>query len=467
MLPDLAEPPRLDLPASATKFEYGGTSLPVGFRFPLSYSISYADKHVNHPMKELKSSSVGGVVTGFEALDLKYRRKPGIPTQVVPAPLYFRQSAAAVHPLSPMTGPSSPPRVSFSPRFSPAGPPTTSLALPSAFSLPPAVVSAPPSLPRSPRSPRCGRPGCSGTNASAISKLTGRRSSFNIPLPVKHDMSRRVVDLLMSPRIRALRGTEIPGIAEEPEEVTTAPAADAHSAFACYLFSHLTTGEPSDEEIASGRRGRTVLPTGAMAGDGSRSTSVDSMVHTRAGSTSARPRASRYIFGRASTEILALPEEIEPMQLTPGRFIAATSESVTESAAVSPFHSPPASPPTVPNRGRSAARRSSRSPDVLASSIDPRGRSHMRGAGAVERDLSPSRDSESSNSRGRSEAASRSRARVEREATSRPVGAFSPVEESISNDIVEEDRGRKGRGRGVSHGRRDEERDGSIGRLVL
>lgn len=452
VLPELVDPPQLDLPALATKFEYGGTSLPVGFRFPLSYSISYARDTVTYPAKELKSSSVGGVTAGFETLDLKYRRKPGMPTQAVPAPLYFRQSAAAVHPTSPMTAPTSPPKPAFSPRFSPARPPTTSTSFghPSALSLGPSVVS---DVPISPRVDAFGGKGSPATRHSSL-------ASQSPIVTLKAD--RRKPDLLMSPRIRALRGaSEITAISEELEDIGVADAS-THSAFACYLFAHLTKAEPSDEEIATGRRGRTVQVSGVSTSDGSRSASVDSMVGRTSSAPPIRPRTSRFIFGRGAPELPATSEielEIEPLALTPGRLISATIESSTPSAPASPFHSAPVSPPTRArsNRGRSPPCEDSLDRATeLGARMDPRGRSNLRGVGAVERDLSPTRDSSESVSRGRAQsgAASRERGRESRsrvrndrdESQARPLGA--PVEETVSRGRAGRSQSRLSRGRG-------------------
>lgn len=403
---------------------------------------------MTYPAKELKSASAG-LVSGFDTLDLKYRRKP---TPSVPAPLYFRQSAAAVQPASPITGPLSP-RPRFSPRFSPARVPTTStsFAVPSLLSLPPAVASAPSYLSDF---DKCGRPGCAGSNPTSA-RIPGDHRAASPLAPsavaaIKHDLRRGPTsDLLMSPRIRALRGSsDIVGIVEEEEDIPEINDAATHSAFACYLFSHLTTGEPSDEEIASGTRGRTVQQVGVPT-DGSRSASVDSTFVGRGTSTvAAKSRASRFVYGgRGAPEKLVPTPEAESLTLTPGRFIAATDDSPSPS----PFGTSPSSPPTLSDRGRASARRNlPTEPSSLANSFDPRGRSKLRGPGAVERDLSPVRDSSESASRSRSsqEDNSRergrqpSRSRVREEERCRPVGSAA-----IEEEEEEEERGRQVRSR--------------------
>lgn len=410
-LHELVEPPLLDLPALASKFDYGGTSLPVGFRYPPSYAIS-CNQEVSYPAKELKSSSAG-VESGFNALDLKYRRRPNLPTQTVPAPLYFRHAAAAVNPLSPVTGPMSP-RAVYSPHFSPARLPTpsTTFANPTALVLPPAVTSAPSGLPRSPRYRPLGAT-ANGEHSKSHGFLT-QSSAIN---SVRNELRKASAELLMSPRIRALRAsTDIAGIPEMEEDISEATAPPTESAFASYLFSHLTTGEPNEEEIASGRRGRTVQQSGLPAeGLGSRSASVDSNFVGRSNSTSAvvpRPRLNRFIFGgRAQVDRLVPTREIEELSLTPGRFITATQGSGTPSPSPSPFSSPPASPP-VADRGRLSNRRASETPVGSDFSCgDSRGRSNRRGAGALERDLSPVRDPSESVSRGRAPGGASSRER--------------------------------------------------------
>ena len=327
---------------------------------------------------------------------------------------------------------------------------STSFANPSALSLPPAVAQASSSLVGT---DKCGRPGCAGSKSTA-STIPGDQRSVSTPAQsavaaMKHELRRGPAsDLLMSPRIRALRGsTEIVGIVEEEEDIPEINESATHSAFACYLFSHLTTGEPSDEEIASGTRGRTVQQVGVPT-DGSRSASVDSTFVGRGTSTvTARSRASRLVYGgRGVPEKLVPTPEIEPVTLTPGLFIAATDDSPSPSS----FATSPSSPPTFADRGRASARRNE--PSSLANSFDPRGRSKLRGPGAVERDLSPVRDSSESASRGRSEEGnsrergrqpSRSRARETAEERCRPVGAAAIAEETED----EEERGRQVRSR--------------------
>lgn len=443
---ELVEPPLLDLPALATKFEYGGTSLPVGFKYPPSYSLSY-NNQVTYPSKELKSSSVG-VESGFNTLDLKYRRKPNLPTQTVPAPLYFRHAAAAVNPSSPVTTPMSP-RLVYTPNYSPARLPTpsTTFANPSALVLPPAVAVATSALPRSPRHSTRPLAVVNGEHSKSHGFLTGSAAVNS----VKNELRRTSADLLMSPRIRALRGLgDIGGIPELEEDISEAAGPATESAFASYLFSHLTTGDPSDEEIASGRRGRTILQTGLPV-EGSRSASVDSTFVIRnnnASTVEPRARPGRFIFGGRAPAIVPT-RDIEELDLTPGRTISATLSSASPSP--SPFTSPPASPP-VANRGRASNRRDEvPSTSDLSSSVNPRGRSNMRGPGAVERDLSPVREPSESASRGRSAngATSRERGRQGSRSQARDQHAevFRPLSRVVSKESVEEERGRRSRSR--------------------
>lgn len=381
------DPPRLDLPAPLS-----GT-----LRYPSGYALSYAHEHqLAFPAKELKSALASFVPSPDAFEDLKYRRRPGTKatSQTVPAPLYFRQ-AAAQH--SPALLPSSPPpRSHFSPRTSPNRPP--SLSNVSSFALPPpATENAGPSLPPSP----------------ALSPIdsTNRRSSW-APSSGATTMARRyskdaAADLLLSPRIHALRAAEsTSSIVEDNCEQ------DAnHSAFAHYLFSHLgeSNEDVDDTSVSLGPRGRS-SDHPPLSIEAKRSVSADSVLPIRTPSLG-KARRGRFFFARGSaagTDSNAedeLDDEVTPMQkpkkpvLEPGHFIGATTDSPLSSAApstsaLSSLSSSPSSPP-IASRGRSSTRRPS---DSFPSSPteqptpDPRGRSKLRGLGAVKRSQSPHRE---------------------------------------------------------------------------
>ncbi|GAA5989212.1 hypothetical protein JCM10908_001210 [Rhodotorula pacifica] len=459
---DLGEPPALDLPPPKHGIEYGGQSLPHGLRFPSTWTINYQPDLLSSPL--VQSNDVQ------QAKDLRYRRKPGKPQSVVPSPLYFRQKAAARHG-SPGFGATS----VFNPSMS---------GLPASTDVSGAHIHeddiASLDLPGQrhadsvshllPKPAHCGRAGCVGVPKRPKleqQRSSGRRVSGSMSPALRGlaplDTSD---DLLLSPRIRSLRLNHSPS---DPREVSplaspadgnaSAPKEDEHSAFACYLFSHLSTEAPPEEE-----RGRTSMVNHA-APELLRSRSVDTVlaarhaVHTTANSASPAPAASRprgMMGGRNAAVNMRSEPAIETatrgrrrspspaavptadkddtslftangaeldrdatvrapnqrgrdrhrMQLTPGHFISATSETPS---GVSPFRSPPPSPPTA-GRGRSVTRRMSDAEPVA--SVDPRGRSKMRGAGAVQRSQSPSaRKNSLSPSRSRSQSRSRSKTR--------------------------------------------------------
>lgn len=442
MLADLAvqgEPPRLELPAPAGKFAYGvASSLPLmsaGARdaAALNFALAYAHD-LAYPAKALAGA--------FE--DLKYRRKPGkAPSQIVPAPLYFRQ-AAAQH--SPALLPSSPPRPSFSPRISVARRPSISGVNISAFALPPSRTTT--SRPTSPELEERPRPN------------GARRASWNAPPG----------DLLLSPRIRALRTDGDAPIVEDPREgsETVTP----QSAFAQYLFSHAstTTPTPREREIdaseAEGReRGRgwaQEIPQAGGASLAQRSVSADS-TPTRTPSSVGTARPPRFLFSRGAAANVDPDDEVTPLVLSPvpvarpkPRLIPGDLIMATISTPTSPAPSAPSSPPTA-NRGRSHTRRPpSPSPTDLdaAPLVDPRGRSKLRGLGAVKRSLSPVRDPSASASRGRHSDVSHERGRKEsssraRSERSETKGRGRPERREDDEELVElaEDSEDEGRGR--------------------
>lgn len=396
------EPPPLDLPSLAIKFDYGGASLPIGLRYPSRLGFQ---QDGTFPSREPKSSSFGD--NAFEPLDLTYRRRPGMGKDHIPAPLYYRQTAR-VH-SSPALGPSSPPRATYSPLLFPhRAPSINSVHTIAPFDLPPAVTSAPAALPST---NDCGRPGCTGTTQMAP------RMFKRAPA-----VASSAADLLLSPRIRALRGVDSPEVVEEKEEGHAATE-QQHSAFACYLFSQLSetskraNKDTKEEEGGDYGRGRS-SQSSAMV-DEKRSMSADSSFPSRP--SSLRPARLFLSRGRPPLARLDSNDEVETIKSlalpTPGHLISATTASPSSSIAPSPIPSPPASPPTVSHRGRPGLRRLSSAANFVPvesvpSSIDPRGRSKLRGIGAIQRDYSPARDTSESASRGRESNPSNDRGRI-------------------------------------------------------
>ncbi|GAA6009046.1 hypothetical protein JCM10207_004076 [Rhodosporidiobolus poonsookiae] len=502
MIDDLADPPALDLPPPKHHFEYGGQSLPnVGLRFPSTWTINYTPDLLASP-----AVNPADVPSAKPAKDLNYRRRPNRPQSAVPSPLYFRQKAAAVH-SSPAFGPVSPISRFATPFTGPVDfsgahvheDDIVALSLPAREE----TTSAPPFVPTP---VHCGRHGCVGvparpqidTSVAGVTSKAGRRQSWQGQNgPIKALTPLEVTDeVLLSPRIRALRTGRSP--TDENRRAEPAPRSvevnsnddDAHSAFACYLFSHLSA-EPAPERGRSSSIDQT-------AADMQRSRSVDAALATRAAvgnSTTASParpvRPIRGMMGgrgpaaggpiRSEPALLPLtPATVETsdadlsdgssrnsrnhdrdatvrppvdrrgrserVKLTPGHFISATSETPSSS---SPFASPPASPPTA-GRGRSHARTyvNSGLVDGVAESFNPRGRSKLRGFGAVQRSLSPSARKESPSpdrSRGRTRSRSRSRTQTRqqsRTSCSRGRGAErdeSPRRGRTRERVVRED----------------------------
>lgn len=457
------EPPALSLPAPA-KFGYpAAASLPValGFAQPSVWPVAIQQEPAAYGKSDTRRSSVGHGADGGAGVwdELKYVRKAaGRTPHFVPAPLYFRQTAAAVH-SSPMLGPSSPAVVARSPTARPASHRRKgSFSSLHNFSLPPSMTwdNAKAPIPTVPAA-NCGRPGCvgapaprrSGASSPALRPTLGSSGSL-------HHLGKSDNDLLMSPRIRALRSkTPEQGHSSETEDTPEArrgkKAAEAqHSAFACYLFSHLNdTSHPKRVESDSltttirATRGRTSTQS---AGVPDRSLSVDSVL--AASRTPSMGRSSRLTTGRGSTAsqsrprlerlstlddeddvtvtIRASPAKSRP-SIIPGHFISATTDSpLVPSNFPSASLATPMSPPTCP-RGRSHGRRlSNSSPADYPSAVMERGRSHAR-LGATHR--SQSRHREDSHSRGRDSGQnSRSRAREE-QSRGRVSRACSPEPE--------------------------------------
>lgn len=457
------EPPTLALPSArkAAAF-FGGHSLPT---LPSNnWAINYG-----HPsdVQEEKPRDT----------QLVYHRKANKPS--IPAPLYYRERAAIIH-SSPALAPSSPsarrvtPPTFWSPQL------TSTKAIPE-LDLAPSVAPVP--TPPIPSTTNCGRPGCVGipsrpriADVAHPKDSQNRRKSWTSAPPgaLKTTSSGDSSDVLMSPRIRALRASEGGlGLVEPLDDSEMGGELEGeddgqHSAFACYLFSQLADkSAPADEDIEEMIRGRTATP--APPAD-QRSMSVDAaaLASRNATSTPSHGRPTRFLFSRGTPTTPAGVEN-EPLldqnatirapttssraPLTAGHFISATTASGVSGA--SPFPSPPPSPPTA-GRGRSTARTS----DVAD---DPRGRSKLRGP-AIERSLSRPRESRSrgrQSSRGpggeREERDSRSSGRREstgresrpRESRGRGRGGRRD-EDVVVEEVVEEEEQDRGRGRARS-----------------
>ncbi|GEM09632.1 hypothetical protein Rt10032_c08g3649 [Rhodotorula toruloides] len=291
VLDDLADPPSLDLPPPKHRFEYGAAqSLPAGMRYPATWTINYQADPLVSPM-------VVPTELAHVAKDLSYRRKPGKPQSAVPSPLYFRQKAAAVHssPAFDPTSPNSnrvygfPPATDFSGAHVHEDDIAT-LALPDQHD----PLAVPPFLPTP---AHCGRPGCIGVpkrpRVEHQPKSTRRLSGPASPALRGLAPLDTSDDVLLSPRIRALRSghhspmeqkESSPLAAESTGETPSSTSADDdHSAFACYLFSHLSSAAPPERE-----RGRQASIDHQVP-DMQRSLSVDAL---RAGRNTVSSSAS-------------------------------------------------------------------------------------------------------------------------------------------------------------------------------
>ncbi|GAA5885414.1 hypothetical protein JCM6882_009613 [Rhodosporidiobolus microsporus] len=532
LVADLDDPPALDLPPPKHGFGYGQSLPNVAMRFPSTWTINYQPDPLASPLVAPTEVPL--------AKDISFRRKANRPQSAVPSPLYFRQKAAAVH-SSPAFGPTSPAArlVPLHPHVDYSGAHVHEddiavLDLPGRQD----TISAPPFVPTP---AHCGRPGCVGvparpkidTSVAGVTSTGGRRQSWqgNGGFRGLTPIEGQTEDVLMSPRIRALRtGRSQAEENKAPASPQSSDADDAHSAFACYLFSHLSA-EPAPE------RGRSASIDHGVP-DVPRSLSVDAAMASRPaaaaavtasgtasparpvrpirgmlggrgpapqplhrsdpalqpltpalptdGESSASPASSRGRSDRNHDRDATIRPPVdrrgrsERMKLVPGHFISATTESPSTSA--SPFPSPPPSPPTA-GRGRSSTRRLSNSAsmmdDMAVASPDPRGRSKLRGLGAVKRSMSPSARKESL-SRSPSPNRSRSRSRTQTRGNSRtsysrgrggrdgPERASSPrrgrtrertVEEDVEAEAdVEEEEEVEERGRGRMRGSRSRSR---------
>ncbi|KAM0792447.1 hypothetical protein ACM66B_005124 [Microbotryomycetes sp. NB124-2] len=417
------DPPRLDLPAPAHKIQYGGHSLPIAIKYPAQPAPWAVDSTDKLAAKD-KPAHIEDLVL--------LRRRPHKPAQMTPAPLYYRERAAQIH-SSPALAPSSPRRASPPTFWSPQLVATTHVPR---LDLPAAQTQA-----RVPRRDSHGAAVARPTEANS-----GRRSSWTphaaVTKQLRPTTAQQAEDVLVSPRIHALKSDRLPSIEHFPDNVSSpgeeeTPTDDRHSAFADYLFSHLSrkTG-PSREELEELARGRATAQT-LVQPDEKRSISIDTAALGPRGSPApVATRPTRFMFSRGSGAQTAPGQEDEPIvrssevpvrpKLLPGHSMTATTDSPGASPVATPH-----SPPTM-GRGRSLTRRPSINDDDAHPSGKEahieggRGRSKLRGAGAVERSMSP-------------KAASRSRSRTSRP-TSRGTSSRGATDSrGRSRSIVEPD----------------------------
>ncbi|GAA5904872.1 uncharacterized protein JCM6883_004895 [Sporobolomyces salmoneus] len=493
--PDLADPPALDLPPPKDGYNYSHSLPANAAKLASTWSINYQPEPLASPL-------VAAIDSVNPNKDLSYRRKIDRPHPTVPSPLYFRQKAAAVH-SSPALNPISP--------SAPLSRNPFSLDSPGAhihddditlLSLPRRQADAVPTPPVIPTPSHCGRPGCIGVpkklKVDTNLEKKPRRKSWQ-PSPPQPVSGFTPVDnasneeVLVSPRIRNLR-TGRSASDEGPPTTKTlrreegresdgdSSGDDAHSAFACYLFSHLAdpaapasseprgrTVESQDEEMkrsrsvdatvvarqsvgsstpvpfpsTPGRPTRTLFRRGPAAqvqsdsaierltpldSERSASASLDNTSSREDEDQSATLTIPSQLRGRQRDDTIrasALPKSLTTRQrpsLLPGHFIQATTDSPSSSCAVSPFPSPPATPPTVGRNRSSSSRRRSLSPEADSEDEDRRSRT---------------------SSRSRSSRVSRSRGRGSREEeTPRVRGRTRERVVAEEEEEVEEDRGR-------------------------
>lgn len=482
------DPPPFNLPAPV-KYVYGGHSLPLGVRFPSPaahpWGVTYTPDDSALAEKRIAQAKA--------EQQLVYHRKgrAGKPSQTTPAPLYYRERAAIIH--------SSPALAPSSPSARRATPPTFwSPQLTATKSIPDLDLEDKPLPPTPVKATNCGRPGCVGVPARphlsdaqhAVDAKNRRKSWTSAPAGALRPLTsaNESGDVLMSPRIRALRLGEAGGLGgfEPLDDLELGREAgeeqednDRHSAFACYLFSQLADkAAPQEDEMEEMLRGRSAVPAKPL--EEKRSLSVDAAALARRNSSSgpALGRPTRFLFSRgspaASTTPLVEDETVSSFdpdvtirgptaassrpQLTAGHFISATTASGI--SGISPFPSPPPSPPTA-GRGRSTTRPAAAVVEGFAAvggeTLDARGRSHMR-SGTAERSLSRPRESRSrgrQSSRAaedREERDSRSRRRESngRESRGRESRGRGRREEvDMPEDVMEEDERGRGRSRSL------------------
>lgn len=327
-------------------------------------------------MSEHQGKSVDAIST-FEPF--QYSRKH--PAQI-PSPLYFRQRAAHASPA--LSAAVTSPQVKSNKATTQASP------MISAITLPPAKAQA----------PHVNRPDVSSQRSTSMRKTSSQMDS---------------PDLLLSPRIRALRSDSLSVKDEDGDNNSS-----KESAFASYLFAHLASDRTQqttrdDRSLDRGRR-RATIGEGSL--EDKRSTSADA-VPTR---TFSSGRPPRFLFGRGASALPSpsptaeVEDAFEDLSIAhhprPGQLIHATVP--TESSSSSWVSSPGAGGAAADDesvegegfaRGRPAAKRavsnvSGPSVEFVEPTPDPRGRSMLRGMGAVKRSMSPK--AEQSRSRGRS-----------------------------------------------------------------
>ncbi|GAA6012479.1 hypothetical protein JCM11491_004344 [Sporobolomyces phaffii] len=456
---ELADPPSLDLPPPKDGYTYAHSLPNNGIRLPATWSIHYQPEPLVSPL-------VSAIDSVNPSKDLSYRRKIDRPHPTVPSPLYFRQKAAAVH-SSPALHPISPSSANRSPFFTPGSQiHDDDITL---LSLPQRQSDAAPVSQIVPTPSHCGRPGCVGVPKTLrvdtnIDRKPRRKSwqpspphPFKPFTPIDNSSSDEV---LVSPRIRTLRtgrSASDEGPATKTKRTSRrgdgsdsdSSGEDAHSAFACYLFSHLAapsapstteqrgrTTDTQDEEVkrsrsvdthvaarqtvgsstpapfpaTPGRPTRTLFSRGRAAQvrseptverltpleTGSPSTPVDASQEDGEDGTSTFTLPSRLRTRQRDDTIRAsaLPKNLTTRQrpsLLPGHSINATTDSPSSSFVNSPIPSPPATPPTV-GRGRSSSSRHFRR------SLSPDGHSEEE---EERRSSSRSRSARTSRSRGR------------------------------------------------------------------
>jgi len=498
---DLADPPGLDLPPPKDGYGFAHSLPANAAKLASTWSINYQPEPLASPL-------VAAIDAVNPNKDLSYRRKIDRPHPTVPSPLYFRQKAAAVH-SSPALHPVSPSTATKTPFFSldstGAHIHDDDITL---LSLPQRQADSQSTSTIVPTPSHCGRPGCVGVpkklRVDTNIERKPRRKSWqpSPPHPFKAFTSiesNSNEEVLVSPRIHTLR-TGRSASDEGPSTTTTKSSRrnrqdgsdsdssgdDAHSAFACYLFSHLADpAKPSTSE----QRGRAAETQDAEM---QRSRSVDAATAARSAVGSSTPvtfpstpaRPTRTLFKRgpaaqvqsepvverltpldaeesavadtpeveeeSSTFTLpsqlrgrqrddtirasALPKTLTTRQqrpnLLPGHFIQATTDSPSSSLAISPFASPPATPPTA-GRGRSSSSRRFRR------SLSPE--SHSDEEEENDRSRSRSRSARVSRSRG-------GRGGGGRDEETPRVGRTTRGRAVVDEYDADEDRGR-GRGR--------------------
>ncbi|GAA5931432.1 uncharacterized protein JCM15063_001465 [Sporobolomyces koalae] len=421
---DLADPPSLDLPPPKAAYTFAHSLPANGLKYPATWSIHYQPEPLGSPR-------VGPADSTVRSKDLSYRRKIDRPHPTIPSPLYFRQKAAAAH-ASPALNPASPSTAARTPFSSGAHIDDDDI---DHLALPQQRNSSQPVSHIVPTPSHCGRPGCVGitkklrvdTNLDRKTRRKSWQPSPPHPFRGLTSVDNKVGDeVLLSPRIRTLRtgrsasdeGPSTRGLANTNGAESDSSVDDAHSAFACYLFSHLAdpappasepraqrgrAAEPQDEEMKRSRSADGAVPGRPTVGSSTQPTfpatpgrpTRSLFKRGPAAAIRSEPAIERFTPLQPETEqspstveadepaeeeeqsaTVTLPSRLLARQrddtirasalpasltartragLLPGHFIAATTDSPS-SSVVSPFPSPPATPPTV-GRGRSSSSR--------------------------------------------------------------------------------------------------------------